>query len=108
MAGLLMSRRRKGERPIDKAQFYQPYDSTHPVAHAIRTGSCWFLAWQFQYGFSNARLAKQTGMSSDRMYQLDHGAPVEVAEVEALAIAYGVQSSDIIASLPSPELLLVG
>jgi len=102
------SRRRKGERPIDKSQFCRPYDETHPVAHAIRTGSRWFLAWQFQYGFSDARLVKQLGIAPDRLRQLDHGAPVLQAEVDALAAAYGVQPSDIIASLPDPELLVMG
>jgi len=100
------SRRRKGERPIDKSQFYRPYDSTHPVAHAISTGSRWFLAWQFQYGFSDARLVKQLGMSPGRLRQLDQDAPILPAEVDALALAYGVQPSDIIASLPDPEMLL--
>ncbi|RSU57232.1 hypothetical protein [Sphingobium yanoikuyae] len=104
----MASRRRKGERPIDKSQFYRPYDSSHAVAHAIRTGSRWFLAWQFQYGFSDARLVKQTSIAPDRLRQLDHGAPVLSAEIEALAAAYGVQPSDIIASLPDPALLLEG
>lgn len=102
----MSSRRRKGERPIDKSQFYRPYDSTHPVAHAIHTGSRWFLAWQFQYGFSDARLVKQTGLAPGRLRQLDQDAPVLQAEVEALATAYGVQPSDIIASLPDPALLV--
>ena len=102
----MASRRRKGERPIDKSQFYQPYDSSHAVAHAIQTGSRWFYAWQFQYGFSDARLIKQLGMSPGRLRQLDQDAPVLLAEVEALAAAYGVQPSDIIASLPDPDLLL--
>lgn len=102
----MAGRRRKRERPVDKSQFYSPYDDSHPVARAIRTGSRWFEAWQFQNALPTVRLAKLTGMSPDRIAQLNHGAPVLVGEVMALASAYGVQPDDIIASLPDPGLLI--
>lgn len=100
------SRRRKGERPIDKSQFYSPYDDSHPVARAIRTGSHWFEAWQFQNALPTARLAKLTGISPSRIAQLSYGAPVLEGEVVALASVYGVQPTDIVASLPDPRLLI--
>lgn len=102
------SSRRKGERAIDRAQFYRPYGPGHPVHHMIATGSRWFDAWQFQNSLSNARLARASGLSAERIYYLGHGAPVLRSEVEALAKTYGVQPSDIIASLPDPALLVEG
>ena len=102
----MVSRRRKGERPIDKSQFYSPYGEDHPVARAIRTGSRWFEAWQFQNALPTVRLVKLTGISPARMAQLSYGAPVLEGEVAALASAYGVQPADIIASLPDPALLI--
>ena len=102
----MASRRRKGERPIDHSQFYRPCDATHPVARAIASGSSWFHAWQFQYGYPDVRLARLISMSPSRMHQLAYGAPVLRAEIDALAGVYGVQPSDIIASLPDPTLLI--
>lgn len=102
----MASRRRKGERPVDKSQFYSPYDDSHPVARAIRTGSRWFEAWQFQNALPTVRLAKLTGISPGRIAQLNHGAPVLEGEVALLASVYGVQTADIIASLPDPAHLI--
>lgn len=99
------SRRRKGERPIDRSQFYRPYDADHAVARAIATGSNWFHAWQFQNALPDVRLAKLTGISPSRMLQLSYGGSVLRVEIDKLAAAYGVQPSDIIASLPDPLLL---
>lgn len=102
----MAGRRRKGERPVDKSQFYSPYDESHPVARAIRTGSHWFEAWQFQNALPTVRLAKLSGISPDRIAQLTHGAPVLAEEVAALAAVYGAQPADIVASLPDPALLI--
>lgn len=104
----MSSRRRKGERPVDKSQFYSPYDESHPVARAIRTGDGWFYAWQAQNALPDVRLTKLTRISPSRIAQLRYGAPVLQAEVNALAAAYGVQPSDIVASLPDPDLLIAG
>jgi len=101
-------RRRKGERPIEKSQFYMPFGDSHPVALAIRTGSRWFDAWQFQNSLPTVRLAKLTGIPADRLLDLSCGAAVTRLEVAALAMAYGVQPADIIASLPDPALLIEG
>lgn len=85
---------------------YEPYSARHPVALAIATGDRWFYAWAFQYSLNGPRLKKLTGIMPDRATELHHGAPVRLEEVEALAKACDVQPSDIIASLPDPELLL--
>lgn len=100
--------RRKGEKPVNHRQFYQPYDNDHPVARAIRSGSRWFEAWQFQHCRPNAELVRKTGIAPDRLEELRHGAAVAEGEVAVLAAAYGVQPSDIIASLPDHHLLLKG
>ncbi|MGE4321757.1 MAG: helix-turn-helix domain-containing protein [Sphingobium sp.] len=84
---------------------YFPYDHAHPVAHAIRTGSGWFDAWQFQHGYGDAALAKATGLAPARIRLLSLGDRVRMSEIDLLAVAYGVQPSDIIASLPDPDLL---
>ena len=95
-----MSRRRKGERPVDPSLFYQPYGPGHPVENAIATGSRWFSAWQGQYLLTTARLARRTGIMPARQLELINGAAVTHAEVIALADAYGVKPDDILASLP--------
>lgn len=100
-----MTRRRKGERPVDRDLFYQPYGPGHPVENAIATGSRWFSAWQGQYLLTSDRLARRTGISVARQFELTNGAGVTRAEVAALAAAYGVEPADIIASLPDPALL---
>ncbi|MAN10845.1 MAG: hypothetical protein CMN63_00235 [Sphingobium sp.] len=102
------SSRHKGERMVDTAQFYIPYGPGHPVYHMIATGSRWFDAWQFQHNLPNTRLARATGLTPERLYQLAFGGSVSRSEVEALAKVYGVQPEDIIASLPDPALLVEG
>lgn len=99
------SARHKGERPIAPRHFYRAYDSSHPVANMIATGTPWFLAWQFQQCLPDVKLARLTGIDPARIHALGGGAPVRRAELDALAAAYGVEPSDIIASLPGPHLL---
>jgi hypothetical protein len=104
-----MSRdRHKGARPIDHAQFYMPFGPGHPVERAIRTGSRWFDAWQMQHALPYARLTRASGIDLLRLTELSVGYPVKESEVAALATAYGVQPSDIIASLPDPDMLIRG
>ncbi|EQB32002.1 helix-turn-helix domain-containing protein [Sphingobium ummariense] len=100
--------RHKGATPVDKAKFYIPYGPGHPVEDMIRTGSDWFYAWHSQNGFNLDRLAKVTGIAMGRINALSRGDVVRESEVSALAAAYGVQPSDIIASLPGPEHLVRG
>lgn len=99
------SSKHKGEQPVDQGLFYRPYGADHPVAHMIRTGSGWFEAWQVQSNLDETRLSRRISMAPARIRQLRHGAPVKRAEVDALAQAYGVTADDIIASLPTPDLL---
>lgn len=86
---------------------YQPYGPDHSVARAIATGSQWFHAWITQYCLPIPRL-KKAGIPPDRAEALGRGALITMAEVELLAAACDVRPSDIIASLPDPDLLLGG
>lgn len=85
---------------------YEPYGPGHAVARAIGTGSQWFHAWIGQYCLPLPRLKKKAGIGPERARELFEGAPITMAEVEALALACDVQPSDIIASLPDPGLLI--
>jgi hypothetical protein len=96
---------RRNRPHIPRDFLYEPCSPRYPVARAIATGDRWFYAWAFQYALNGPRLKKMAGITSERAEQLHHGAAVTQAEVEALALACGVQPSDIIASLPDPSLL---
>ena len=98
--------RRKGEKPVDHWMFYEPYDDMHPVARAMRTGTQWFTAWQFQYCQPTPKLAYRTDMTAERIYALSRGAPILLSEIEALAKVYCVHPEDIIASLPDSASLI--
>lgn len=97
--------RRKGEQKLARDHFYEPYNPAHPVAKCIATGTQWFHAWIAQYSLPYPRLKRLAGILPDRAAQLERGAAITRAEVEALAVACGVQPADIIASLPDPRLL---
>ena len=88
------------------SQFYRPYDETHPVARSIANGSRWFDAWHAQYGRSYDQLAKQSGIVVQRLHGLSGGQPVSCDEIIALASVWGVQREDVIASIPSPHMLV--
>lgn len=93
--------RHKGAKPVDLASLYVPYGPNCPVARMIATGNNWFDAWRFQF-VTRRKLA----IPADRVEQLRGGAPVLASEIATLAAHYGVPAKDIIASLPSPDLLV--
>lgn len=103
-----MNKRRKGEHLVDQWMFYEPYDDRHPVARAIRTGTQWFTAWQFQYCQPTPKLAYRTGIKADRIYELSCGATITRKEVEALAKVYCVYPSDLLASMPDSQEVIEG
>ena len=86
--------------------FYEPYDDRHPVARAIRTGTPWFGAWQFQCCQPTPRLARHTRIPVERINELERGAPITRAEFELLAEVYCVYPADIIASVPDTALMV--
>lgn len=88
--------------------FYEPYDHRHPVAHAIRTGSQWFVAWQFQCCQPTPQLAYRTGISTARLMKLESGAPIKRSEIEALSAVYCVYPSDLLASMPESQDVIEG
>ncbi|WP_198350842.1 helix-turn-helix domain-containing protein [Flavisphingomonas formosensis] len=95
--------RRKGERPIiRRLEIWSP---AHPVARAIATGDHWFGAWQRQNAIPFARLARQTGISEDRLEAMNRGDSLTRNEADALARAFGISTADLIASMPDAELV---
>lgn len=96
--------RRKGERPIPKPLDQWPQD--HPVAHSIRTGSHWFAAWQMQKCTPNVKLAKQTGIATDRLMAINYGDRVSGAELDALARAWNISAGDLEASIGDASLVV--
>lgn len=96
--------RRKGERPI--ARPLDRWSDDHPVARTIRDGDKWFYAWLRQRATPMAKLARQTGISLPRLMTIDSGGQVSRAEVDALARAWDISSGDLIASMPSPDLVI--
>lgn len=95
--------RRKGERPI--ARPLDSFSHDHPVARCIREGDPWFYAWQRQRATPFERLARQTGIAAARLMTISRGDRVSRAEVDALARAWEISTGDLIASMPSPDLV---
>jgi hypothetical protein len=96
--------RRKGERPIP-VQLDQ-WSPDHPVARAIQTGDGWFGAWQRQKCLPWVKLSRLTGIPEQRFIAIERGGPLSRSELDALARAWSVSASDLIASMPSPDLVV--
>lgn len=96
--------RRKGERPIPIQLDQWAHD--HPVAHAIRTGDTWFGAWQRQKCIPLAKLSRMTGIPVQRFSAIHYNGPLSRAELDALACAWSVSAADLIASMPTPGLVV--
>jgi len=96
--------RRKGERPLVKE--LDNWSSDHPVAHAIRSGDPWFGAWQRQKCLPLVKLARLTGIPLQRFTAIEYGGAISRAEVDALARVWSISAGDLIASMPSPSLVI--
>ena len=96
--------RRKGERPI--ARPLDTWSNDHPVARMIREGDSWFYAWLYQRATPLVKLARQTGISVPRLMTINNGDRVSRAEVDALARAWSISVGDLIASMPSRNLVV--
>lgn len=92
---------RKDERRIVKQ--VRPYNSDHPVALSIRSGSRWFNAWVAQMATPYPKLTKRTGIPGERLLALSHGAEPSPAEVEALAAAWFVTPEGLSQSIAEAE-----
>lgn len=90
---------------IPRNYLYEPYGPDHVIARSIGEGTPWFNAWVFQYCTNYPTLKKLTGITIERADALSRGATITRAELDVLAKACGAQPSDIIASLPDPQLL---
>jgi len=89
--------RRKGERPLVKP--LAVWSDQHPVAHMIRTGDYWFTAWRAQECTPYGKLSKMTGIPVRRLMEIELRGVVSRAEVEALAKAWCVSSSNLEAAM---------
>jgi hypothetical protein len=98
-----MGTRRKGERPVPKQVVEWTF--SHPVAQAMRRGSKWFGAWIAEKTTPYQWLAKRTGLSIDRIREIDQGAGITRAELEALAEAWWITPAGLLASMPDPTIV---
>ena len=96
--------RRKGERPV--AMSWPAYGPWHPVARMIARGDRWLLAWTMQSCVPYERLAKRTGLSIERIFAIEQGSSLNLAELQALADAWKADLTSVIASLPNRSLLV--
>lgn len=93
--------RRKGERPFERVQ--QPYDTEHPVARSIGSGTTWFAAWMHQEATSYPELVKRTRLPIERIMALDRDAPPTEAEIATLALAWHTTPDVLMQSLADAE-----
>jgi transcriptional regulator with XRE-family HTH domain len=96
--------RRKGERPVVTS--WPPYGLGHPVARMIAQGDRWLQAWTMQSCVPYERLAKRTGLSMERIFAIEQGSTLTLAEMQALADAWKADLTSVIASLPDRSLLV--
>jgi hypothetical protein len=90
--------RRKGERKLEKS--WQPWGPKHPVHHMITGGDGWFLAWQTQAATSYPTITRKTGITAQRLGEIEYGEPISRAEIDALASLWNAPVGDLIESLP--------
>jgi len=74
---------RKGERPVEKE--VRAYTPEHPVARWIADGDSWVMAWVGQMCTPWGVVSKKTGISMERIDELDDGEEPTDEEVEKLA-----------------------
>lgn len=74
---------RKGERPVAKE--VKPYTSDHPVARWIEDGDTWLEAWVGQMCTAWVTIERKTGISIERIDELDDGEEPTDDEIAALA-----------------------
>ncbi len=82
------------------------WSERHPVAKSIASGSYWFDAWVSQRTTYYSRLSHLTGIPANRFIAISQGDRVSRAEVDALARAWSISANDLIASMPSPDLVV--
>jgi len=96
--------RRKGERPVPKRLAVLAPDS--PVRRLMAEGDHWFDAWVAEASTPWARLARDTGIPIRRFIAISGGGHLSRTELEALARAWSVSSTDLISTLPDLSLVV--
>jgi len=89
--------RRKGEPKLEKQ--WWPWGPKHPVVLCMKSGDSWFRAWQTQGGIVLSAIARKTGITFDRLMEMDRGALPSAEEIEKLARLWNCPAADIQASL---------
>jgi hypothetical protein len=74
---------RKGERAVAKE--IRTYTQDHPVAKWIADGDHWLTAWVGQMCTPWQTITKKTGISRERIEELNDGAAPTADEIEKLA-----------------------
>ncbi|MBL9071854.1 MAG: hypothetical protein JNM03_17870 [Sphingopyxis sp.] len=88
---------RKGERPVPKV--VRAYNEAHPVAKCIADGDLWLRAWMVQMCTPWPSIARKTGLSIERIAELDKGAEPTQSEVAKLAALWWVTPEDLSLSI---------
>jgi len=96
--------RRKGERPVPKRLVVLTPDS--PVRRSIAEGDHWFDAWVAGASTPWARLARDTGVPIRRFIAISGGDHLSRTELDALARAWSVSSTDLISTHSDLSLLV--
>ncbi|WP_380879565.1 hypothetical protein ACFB49_22990 [Sphingomonas sp. DBB INV C78] len=96
--------RRKGERPV--LRYLDRWSADHPVARSIAAGTNWFNAWIAQKATPFPRLAQRTGIPTARLMAIDQGDVIARSELEALSRAWSVSVNDLIASMPTADMVV--
>lgn len=96
--------RRKGERPVIKQ--LDTWVPSHPVAHAIQTGSYWFDAWLGQKATPIASLSRLTDIPAARLMGIAYGDRISRTELNALARAWMISAADLAASIGEATLIV--
>lgn len=88
---------RKGERPVAKE--VRAYNREHPVARWIADGDSWVMAWVGQMATPWGVVSKKTGITIERIDELDDGQEPTDAEVEALAALWWTTPAGLLQSI---------
>jgi hypothetical protein len=95
--------RRKGEKPIERT--WPDWDcGWHPVRRSIADRTGWFHAWIAQATTPWLVVARKSGVSIDRIAEIDRGATATADEIEAFAKVWNVDPGQVVTSIAQSRL----
>lgn len=89
--------RHQGEKQIPTT--LERWDIDGHVAHSIATETHWLDAWLMQNGTPYVHLSALTGIPVPRFAAITRGYAVSRAEIDALARAWSMSASNLLASI---------